>query len=78
LVTLPVKLQLLSQSFLKLGDSSVELLAYADGLAGVASQLINYGLLGYAYWRDTWPDWRLTGRLLDQLGFNTQRKGHIP
>ncbi|MCB0154229.1 MAG: hypothetical protein KDF65_05480 [Anaerolineae bacterium] len=80
LVTLPVKLQLLTDSFFKIGDSAVGPLAYADGVAVILSQLINYSLLFYAYGRDTWPNWRpnwrLTGRLSDWLEIiKLQRKG---
>jgi hypothetical protein len=82
LVTLPVKLQLLTESFFRVGDSSLGPLAYADSVAVIASQLINYSLLLYAYGRDTWPNWpqnwRLAGRLLGWLEIKSQRKGHIP
>ncbi|GAB4424174.1 MAG: hypothetical protein Kow0031_03020 [Anaerolineae bacterium] len=58
LVTLPVNLQLLWVSYLKIGNSASGPLAYADGVAVIASQIITYGLLGYAYWRETWPKWQ--------------------
>jgi hypothetical protein len=59
LIDLPIKLQLLWESFLKI-SSGVDLtaVAYADGVAVVASQLIFWGLLFYAYWRENVPTWR--------------------
>ena len=31
---------------------------FADGIAVLTSQMIFWGLLTYAYWRDTLPNWR--------------------
>lgn len=59
LVDLPIKLQLLWTSWLRLsGESSLAPLEFADGLAVLVSQGIYWGLLLYAYWRDTLPGWR--------------------
>jgi putative peptide zinc metalloprotease protein len=79
LVTLPIQLQLLWQSFLKIGDPSVGPVAYADGVAVVASQLINYSLLLYAYWREALPEWGrnwgMPGRLLQWINIRDQKLG---
>lgn len=59
LVDLPIKLQLLWTSLLKIGDNNALMsIEFADGVAVVTSQLIFWGLLLYAYWRDTLPNWR--------------------
>ncbi len=59
LVDLPIKLQLLWTSWLRLrAGSSLAPLEFADGLAVLVSQGIYWGLLLYAYWRDTLPSWR--------------------
>jgi hypothetical protein len=56
---LPIKLQLLWESWLKiLAGPEVSAFDYADGVAVFVSQLIFWGLLLYAYWRDTIPNWR--------------------
>lgn len=79
LVTLPIKLHLLWDSFLKIGDASVGPLGQADGVAVVTSQLLNYSLLLYVYWRDTWPDWQqnwlLSGRLPQWIAIKGHRIG---
>lgn len=80
-VTLPVNLQLLWTSFLRIGNPSAGPLVYADGVAVIVSQFITYSLLLYAYWRDTWPnwrdEWRFTGRLNQWLAVKSQRTGQI-
>ena len=61
LVQLPIKLRLLWESLLKIsGGITPAPLAFADGVAVLASQAIDLGLLAYAYWRDTRPNWRST------------------
>lgn len=59
LVQLPIKLRLLWDSLLKisLGVTPAPL-DFADGVAVLTSQVIDLGLLVYAYWRDTLPNWR--------------------
>jgi hypothetical protein len=52
LVELPIKLQLLWQSYLKLtGQMGQSPLDLADGLGVFTSQILYWGLLVYAYWR---------------------------
>lgn len=59
LVDLPIKFQLLWESIVKVWDSSqLASLNFADGVAVLTSQTIFWGLLAYAYWRDTLPNWR--------------------
>jgi hypothetical protein len=59
LVSLPIKLQLIWESLLKvLNGAQVAPIEFYDGLGVLASQLIFYGLLLYAYMRDTLPNWR--------------------
>jgi putative peptide zinc metalloprotease protein len=59
LVDLPIKLQLLWESMVKVwGGSQLASLNFADGVAVLTSQTIFWGLLAYAYWRDTVPNWR--------------------
>ncbi len=59
LVNLPIKLQLLWESWLKvLTGPEASALDFADGVAVFVSQMIFWGLLLYAYWRDTIPNWR--------------------
>ena len=61
LINLPIKLQLLWESWLKvLAGPELSALDFADGLAVFVSQMIFWGLLLYAYWRDTIPNWRQT------------------
>ena len=56
LVSLPIKLQLLWESLLKMwGGTDVAPVDFADGVAVVASQALYWGLLIYAYFRDTIP-----------------------
>jgi hypothetical protein len=58
-VSLPIKIQLLWESLLKtMGGVSLNSLEFADGVAVFTSQMIFWGLLLYAYWRDTLPNWR--------------------
>ena len=60
-INLHIQLQLFWQSLLKIGSSSAAApLEFADGVAVVTSQLIFWGLLIYAYWRDTIPSWQRT------------------
>ncbi len=59
LVDLPIKLQLLWVSLLKVaGGTAQSPLELADGVAVITSQGIYWGLLLYAYLRDTLPNWR--------------------
>ncbi|UCC86126.1 MAG: hypothetical protein JSV81_14860 [Anaerolineales bacterium] len=59
LINLPIKVQLVWESFLKVSNSAaVTPPDFADGAAVLASQAIYYGLLLYAYCRDTLPRWR--------------------
>lgn len=59
LVDLPIKLQLLWESLVKVWDATqLTSLNFADGVAVLTSQTIFWGLLAYAYWRDTLPNWR--------------------
>jgi hypothetical protein len=59
LVQLPIKLRLLWESFFKIsGGATLASLEFGDGVAVLTSQVIDLGLLMYAYWRETWPSWR--------------------
>lgn len=59
LVQLPIKVRLIWESILKISYGlAVAPLEFADGLAVLTSQTIELGLLLYAYWRDTLPEWR--------------------
>ena len=59
LVSLPIKLELLWGSLLKIWQGAeVAPLEFYDGVGVFASQLIFYGLLLYAYLRDTLPSWQ--------------------
>lgn len=59
LIHLPIKVQLIWESFLKIWRyGQVTPVELADGAAVFASQVIYYGLLIYAYFRDTLPRWR--------------------
>jgi hypothetical protein len=59
LINLPIKIQLIWQSWLKtIAGPGAAPLAFADGLATLLSQFIDLGLLAYVYWRETWPEWR--------------------
>jgi hypothetical protein len=59
LVSLPIKVQLIWESLLKLGHNpQLAPLAFYDGLGVLASQILYYSLLVYAYLRDSLPDWR--------------------
>jgi hypothetical protein len=59
LVNLPIKLQLIWESLLKvLNGAQVAPLDFYDGVGVLASQALFYGLLLYAYVRDTIPNWR--------------------
>lgn len=61
LVNLPIQLQLLWQSLLKiLTGTHLSAIDLADGVAVLTSQLIFWGLLLYAYGRDTLPNWGRT------------------
>jgi hypothetical protein len=59
LVSLPIKLQLIWESLLKISRGvEVAPIDFYDGVGVFASQVIFYGLLVYAYVRDTLPNWR--------------------
>jgi hypothetical protein len=59
LVSLPIKVQLIWGSLLKVWHHTQASPAdFADGVAVFVSQVLYYGLLLYAYWRDTLPRWR--------------------
>jgi len=59
LVSLPIKLQLIWESLLKIGrGAEVTHMDYYDGVGVLASQAIFYSLLVYAYVRDTLPNLR--------------------
>jgi len=59
LINIPIQLQLLWESLLKIGGGvGIAPLEFADGVAVVTSQFVYWGLLIYAYWRDTIPNWR--------------------
>jgi hypothetical protein len=59
LIDLPIKLQLIWQSLLKIvGGANIAPIDFADGVAVFCSQVIYYSLLIYTYWRDTLPDRR--------------------
>jgi hypothetical protein len=59
LINLPIKVQLIWGSFLKVWHhTTVAPAVLADGAAVLASQIIYYGLLLYAYGRGTLPHWR--------------------
>jgi hypothetical protein len=59
LVNLPIKLQLVWESLLKVWNGAeVAPIDFYDGVGVLASQVIFYGLLVYAYARDTLPNWR--------------------
>ncbi|MCL4303515.1 MAG: hypothetical protein KJ077_47960 [Anaerolineae bacterium] len=59
LVQLPIKLRLLWEAFLRIsGSAALAPLEFGDGVAVLTSQVIDLGLLMYAYWRETWPSWR--------------------
>ena len=57
--TLRQFLQLIWQSLLKIwGSAEAGPTDFADGVAVLSSQVLYYGLLIHAYWRDTLPNWR--------------------
>jgi hypothetical protein len=59
LVSLPIKLQLIWESLLKISrGAEVAPIDFYDGVGVLASQVIFYGLLAYAHLRDRLPDWR--------------------
>ncbi|GAB4540144.1 MAG: hypothetical protein Kow0063_29650 [Anaerolineae bacterium] len=59
LVSLPIKLQLIWESLLKvLNGAQLAPIEFYDGLGVLVSQVIFYGLLIYAYLRDTLPNLR--------------------
>jgi hypothetical protein len=59
LVQLPIKFRLIWESILKIGfGMAAAPLEFADGVAVITSQAIDFSLLLYAYWRDTLPEWR--------------------
>jgi hypothetical protein len=59
LISLPIKLQLIWESLLKISrGAEVAPIDFYDGVGVFASQVIFYGLLAYAYVRDTLPNWR--------------------
>jgi hypothetical protein len=59
LISLPIKLQLIWESLLKISrGAEVAPIDFYDGVGVFASQVIFYGLLAYAYLRDTLPNWR--------------------
>ena len=61
LVQLPIKLRLIWESILKISYGlAAAPLDFSDGVAVLTSQVIDFGLLVYAYWRDTLPSWRST------------------
>lgn len=56
LINLPVRLQLVWESILKIGGGlDLASVDFADGVAVLASEVIYWGLLAYAYWRETFP-----------------------
>jgi hypothetical protein len=60
-IDLPIKLQLIWQALLKItGGTKAAPMDFADGVAVFSSQVIYYGLLIYAYWRDTFSGWHRT------------------
>ena len=67
-INLHIQLQLFWQSLLKIGGGvNVAPIELADGVAVVTSQLIIWGLLIYAYWRDTLPNWRPRQQITNQI-----------
>jgi hypothetical protein len=59
LVSLPIKIQLIWESVLKVWQGSQAAdIGFYDGLGVLGTQVIYYGLLVYAYLRDTIPRWR--------------------
>jgi hypothetical protein len=59
LVSLPIKFQLIWESLLKvLNGAQVAPIEFHDGVGVLASQALFYGLLLYAYVRETLPNWR--------------------
>jgi hypothetical protein len=59
LVNLPIKLQLIWESLLKASNGArAAPVDFYDGVGVLASQALFYGLLLYAYVRDTLPNWR--------------------
>ena len=59
LVSLPIKLQLIWVSLVKVWNGSEAApIDFYDGLGVLVSQIIYYGLLLYAYLRDTLPNWQ--------------------
>ncbi len=59
LVSLPIKLQLIWESLLKISrGAEVAPIDFYDGVGVLASQVIFYGLLVYAYVRNSLPNWR--------------------
>lgn len=61
LVSLPIKMQLIWESLVKIWHGpEVAPIDFYDGVGVLASQVIYYGLLLYAYMRDTLPSWRLS------------------
>jgi putative peptide zinc metalloprotease protein len=61
-ITVPIKFQLLWESLGKIGGGlAANQFDFADGVAVLSFQVIYWGLLAYAYWRDTWPTWHRRG-----------------
>jgi hypothetical protein len=59
IIDLPIKLRLLWESVLKIsGGVDLARVDFADGVAVLTSQGTYWGLLVYAYLRDTLPNWR--------------------
>jgi hypothetical protein len=59
LVNLPIKVHLIWESLLKvLNGAQLAPIEFYDGVGVLASQALFYGLLLFAYVRDTLPNWR--------------------
>jgi hypothetical protein len=59
LVQLPIKFRLLWESLFRIsGGATPASLEFGDGVAVLTGQVIDLGLLIYAYWRETLPSWR--------------------
>jgi hypothetical protein len=59
LISLPIKLQLIWESLLKISrGAEAAPIDFYDGVGVLGSQVIFYGLLAYAHLRDRLPNWR--------------------